>query len=105
MSNNVSGAFHEYLRGLSDEQWAALVAEVRTPAGGAPSLAGVTPESAPPQPSAASGGLQDGAELYRRTGASEIEYDETSPSQQSPAVKGMAAGADLYNKMHAKTTN
>lgn len=104
MINNVSGAFHDYLRGLSDEQWNALVAEVRAPTGGAPSLAKVTPESAPP-PSAASGGLKDGAELYRRTGASEIEYDESAPSRQSPAVKGITAGADLYNQRHAKATD
>lgn len=47
MISNISSAFHEYLRGLSDEQWAALVAEVRTPAGGAPSLAGVTQSRRP----------------------------------------------------------
>ncbi|WP_255801414.1 hypothetical protein [Mycobacteroides abscessus] len=105
MNNNVSGAFHEYLRSLTDEQWNALVAEVRTPMGGAASLAKVTPESAPPPPSAASGGLKDGAELYRRLGASEIEYDESTPSQQSPAVRGITAGADLYNQRHAKATD
>lgn len=100
MSNNVSSAFHEYLRGLSNEQWAALVAEVRTPTGGAPSLAEVTPDSAPPPPSGASGGLQDGAELYRRSNASEIDYENPAATQQHPSVKGMTAGADLYHQRH-----
>lgn len=99
MSNNVSGAFHEYLRGLTDEQWNALVAEVRTPAGGAPSLAEVTPESA--SPSGASGGLKDGAELYKRYGASDIDYENATSKQQGSAVKGMTAGADLYHQRHA----
>lgn len=55
--------------------------------------------------SAASGGLQEGAELYRRLGASDIDYDESIPSQQAPAVKGMADGAALYSQRHAKPTN
>ncbi|MFT9536215.1 hypothetical protein ACM0AX_23460 [Mycobacteroides abscessus subsp. abscessus] len=48
-----------------------------------------------------SGGLQEGAELYRRRGASDIDYDDTTPSQQAPAVKSMTAGADLYHQRHA----
>lgn len=55
--------------------------------------------------SAASGGLQEGAELYRRRGASDIDYDDTTPSQQAPAVKEMADGAELYSRMHGKATN
>ncbi|RIU09124.1 hypothetical protein D2E97_16200 [Mycobacteroides abscessus] len=55
--------------------------------------------------SAASGGLQEGAELYRRLGASDIDYDESIPSQQAPAVKKMADGAELYNRMHGKAAN
>ncbi|MBN7412664.1 hypothetical protein [Mycobacteroides abscessus] len=105
MSNNIPDALRDYLRSLPDEQWTALVADVRTPAGGAPSLANVTPESAPPPPSAASGGLKDGAELYKRSSASEIDYDDSTPSQQSPAVKGIIAGADLYNQRHGKATD
>lgn len=97
MSNNVSSAFHDYLRSLPDEQWAALVAEVRPPAGGAPSLAKVTPESAPPSPSAASGGLQRGAELYRRLGGSDAEHED-STTAQAPAVRGMSEGAELYSR-------
>lgn len=55
--------------------------------------------------SAASGGLQEGAELYRRLGASDIDYDESIPSQQAPAVKEMADGAELYSRMHGKPAN
>ncbi|WP_222423433.1 hypothetical protein, partial [Mycobacteroides abscessus] len=59
------------------------------------------PESAPPAPSGASGGLQAGAELYRRSNASETDYENPAPEQQASAVKGMAAGAELYNRRHA----
>lgn len=57
--------------------------------------------------SAASGGLQEGAELYRRLGASDIDidHDDATPSQQAPAVKKMADGAELYSRMHGKAAN
>ncbi|SIJ65711.1 hypothetical protein [Mycobacteroides abscessus] len=49
----------------------------------------------------ASSGLQEGAELYRRRGASEIDYENPAATQQQRAVKSMTAGADLYNRRHA----
>lgn len=102
--SEIRSAFNDYLRSLSDEQWSTLVAEVRPPAGGAPSLAKVTPDSAPPSPSAASGGLQGGAELYKRLGGSDTEYED-STTAQAPAIKGMAQGAELYSRMNSKATD
>ncbi|CPS10220.1 hypothetical protein [Mycobacteroides abscessus] len=100
--SEIRSAFTDYLRSLSDEQWAALTAEVRTPVGGAPSLAEVTPESAASPPAAASGGLQAGAELYKRFGAGDIDYEDKALKHRQPAIDGMAAGADLYDRMHAR---
>ncbi|MDO3216689.1 hypothetical protein [Mycobacteroides abscessus] len=54
---------------------------------------------------AASGGLQEGAELYRRHGASDIDHDDTAPNQQVPSIKEMADGAELYSRMHGKPAN
>ncbi|WP_100522670.1 hypothetical protein [Mycobacteroides abscessus] len=87
--SEIRSAFNDYLRSLTDEQWATLVAEVRAPE---------SPPPAPEAPSGVSGGLQAGAELYRRRSGPESEAEGSAPSQQSPAVKGMSDGADLYRR-------
>ncbi len=53
----------------------------------------------------ASSGLQEGAELYRRSSASDVEYEDSSLNQQTPAIRGMADGADLYRRTDSKATD